>query len=151
MSINALTTMPDREALRSLYDQAIDQIDNSRSHSLLKTDFYAKTGNALFDAGCLALSDAISNTRRMHTVSAPAGGGKTSFSYALVAAVTRYADDHPEAPYGLVFVVDQIEKADKVFRDLNDLLPNKVAIWTSDHDENCKEPAKVTTPAAHFS
>src|SRR6516162_5176032 len=87
----------------------------------------------------------------MHTVSAPAGGGKTSFSYALVAAVTRYADERPDAPYGSVIVVDQIEKADKVYRELNELLPGKVAIWTSDHDTACREPEKVEEPAARFA
>jgi hypothetical protein len=84
----------------------------------LTTNFYTKTGDAVFHAGYLALTDAINGTRRMHTVSAPAGAGKSSFSYALIAAVHRYAESSPGAPYGIVFVVDQIEKADKVYCDL---------------------------------
>ncbi len=87
----------------------------------------------------------------MHTVSAPAGGGKTSFSYALIFAVTRYAESNPDAPYGCVFVVDQITKADEVYRELNALLPGKVAIWTTDHDVDCKKPKKIDKPAAQFS
>jgi hypothetical protein len=135
--------MPDRAVLRTLYDAAVGEINASRDNNLLTTGFYAKTGDAVFDTGYRALSDALTNTRRMHTVSAPAGGGKTSFSYAMIAAVTRYAEDHLDAPYGSVVVVDQIEKADTVFRDLNNLLPGKVAIWTTDHDKRCKQPKKV--------
>ena len=86
----------------------------------------------------------------MHTVSAPAGAGKTSFAYALIAAVHRYAETTSDAPYGVVFVVDQIEKADKVYCDLSALMPGKVAIWTRDHDTHCKKPERVENPAARF-
>ena len=141
--------MPERTALRALFDQAVAELNPSRDN-ILTTEFYAKTGDAVFNAGYSALSDAITDTRRMHTVSAPAGGGKTTFAFALIAAVARYADNS-DAPYGAVFVVDQIEKADSVYRDLSTLLPGKVAIWTKDHDRQCKHPEKVLTPAAHFS
>jgi len=141
--------MPEREALRALYDQAVAELNPSRDN-ILTTEFYAKTGDAVFNAGYSALSDGVTNTRRMHTVSAPAGGGKTTFAYALIAAVTRYAEERLDAPYGAVFVVDQIEKADSVYRELSALLPGKVAIWTKDHDRPCKQPEKVLTPAARF-
>ena len=125
--------MPEREALRALYDEAVAEIQPNRACDLT-AGFYARTGDAVFNAGSLALSDAITDTRRIHTVSAPAGGGKTSFAYALIAAVTRYANNRPDAPYGAVFVVDQIDKADSVYRELSALLPGEVAIWTKDHD-----------------
>ena len=146
---NNAAAMPDRAALRALYDAAVAELNPSRS-DVLTTEFYAKTGDAVFNAGCSALSDAIDGPRRIHTVSAPAGGGKTTFAYAFIAAVTRYADNRPDAPYGAVFVVDQIEKADSVYRDLSERLPGQVAIWTSDHDRQCKQPEKVMTPAARF-
>lgn len=142
--------LPHRDALRALYDAAVREI-NSKRDNRLTTEFYAKTGDTVFAAGYLALSDYLADTRRMHTVSAPAGGGKTSFSYALLAAVTRYAQNNPDAPYGCVFVVDQITKADEVFRDLNALLPGQVAIWTTDHDVDCKKPERIETPSAKFS
>jgi hypothetical protein len=134
------TQKPDRAALRALYDAAVQEI-NSKRDNRLTTEFYTKTGDAVFDAGYLALGDYLTDTRRMNTVSAPAGGGKTSFSYALIAAVTRYAESNADAPYGCVFVVDQITKADEVFRDLSALMPGQVAIWTSDHDAGCKTPS----------
>jgi hypothetical protein len=154
MIIPALTTAPDREALRALYDEAINEINQSRQDAKLTTDFYARTGNSVFDAGYLALSDYCMGTKapqRLHVVSAPAGGGKTSFSYALIIAVTRYAERIPDAPYGCAFVVDQITKADEVYRELNSLMPGKVAIWTKDHDADCTKPNKVLEPAARFT
>jgi hypothetical protein len=149
MSTKIAPIVPDRSALRTLYDRAIGEINPSRN-GMLTTHFYAKTGDAVFNAGYLALSDAVTGTRRMHTVSAPAGAGKTSYSYAFIAAMQRYTETTSDAPYGIVFVVDQIEKADKVYCDLNVLMPGKVAIWTRDHDSNCKKPEKVQSPAARF-
>jgi hypothetical protein len=126
----------DREAFRALYDQVTAEINTTRNNDLLVTAFYSKTGDAMFDAGCDALSDWRTRTRRMLTVSAPAGGGKTSFAYAFIVAMTRYAEQHPKAPYGAVFVVDRIERADQVYHDLDALLPgNKVAIWTKEHED----------------
>ena len=150
MTTKVVPAMPDHSELRKLYDAATAEINASRNNNLLSTEFYAKTGDALFDVGCLALSDAITDTRRMHTVSAPPGGGKTSFSHAFVIALTRYADSRPDAPYGSVLVVNEIEKADEVFKQLSPLLPGQIAIWTTDHDLNCKEPQKVKEPAARF-
>lgn len=150
MTTKVVLAIPDHSELRKLYDTATAEINASRNNNLLSTEFYAKTGDALFDVGCLALSDAITDARRIHTVSAPPGGGKTSFSHAFVIALTRYADSRPDAPYGSVLVVNEIEKADEVFKQLSPLLPGRIAIWTTDHDVNCKEPQKVKEPAARF-
>ena len=117
----------------------------------MTTDFYSKTGHAMFSAGSAALSDWNADTRRMLTVSAPAGADKTAFSYALMMAVTRNAEKNPAAPHGCVYVVDQISKADDAYRELNALLPGKVAVWTTEHDVNCKEfPKLKKRPAAQF-
>jgi hypothetical protein len=79
LTTNTPMTAPDRAVLRALYDEAIVEINTSRNTGLLTTDFYTKTADAVFDTGYLALSDATTDTRRMHTVSAPAGGGKPLF------------------------------------------------------------------------
>ena len=146
-------TPVDRQALRARFDEAVTEINPTRG-GRLTTMFYAKTGDAVFTAGCAALNDHCTGTKRMHTLSAPAGAGKTSFSYALIAAVTQEAEDNPEAPYGCVFVVDQIERADTAYRELSELLPGKVAVWTSEHDVGAKEWPKLAalgkTPAARF-
>jgi hypothetical protein len=130
MSFHTLTTLADRQMLLALYDAAITEVNTTRSNVDLTAGFYAETGNAVFDAGYLALSDHCNGTngkRRLHVVSAPAGGG-TSYSYALMLALTRYSEQSPDAPYGCVFVVDQIKKADEAFKDLNALMPGKVSM-----------------------
>ena len=143
----------DRRALRARFDEAVAKINPTRG-GRLTTEFYAKTGDAVFTAGCAALDDHCTGKKRMHTLSAPAGAGKTSFSYALIAAVTREAEENPAAPFGCVFVVDQIERADTAYRELSELLPGKVAVWTSEHDVGAKEWPKLAalgkTPAARF-
>jgi hypothetical protein len=152
--MTTVSTIPDRDIFRAIYDEAIKQIDPSRPTIDLTTGFYAETGIAVFDAGYLALSDYCKGSagpRRLHVVSAPAGGGKTSYSYALMLALTRYADQQPDAPYGCVFVVDQIKKADEAFKELNALMPGKVAVWTNEHDRGCKKRTKVPHPAADIT
>ena len=163
-----MPTIPDRQALRALYDEAVTQINTSRPAINLSTGFYADTGNAVFEAGYLALSDYcayqktperralatysgfMTSVHRLHVVSAPAGGGKTSFSFALMMALTRYAEETPKAPYGCILVVDQIKKADDVYRELNELMPGKVAVWTTGHDRGSKKINKICYPSAKF-
>jgi hypothetical protein len=172
-----------RDRLRIEFDAAVIQLDQSRPGSKLTTDFYRRIGDSVFDAGYRALQDfaasrvgvgdpgapnepsagsSASQRTRMHVVSAPVGSGKTSFSFAFVAALVRSADagncaENAHAntlPYGCLVVVNQIEKADTTFRELNVLLPGKVAVWTTEHDPDCKLPKeerKVPEPAAQFT
>jgi hypothetical protein len=54
-----------------------------------------------------------------------------------MAAIVRTADPHDLLqPYGCLFVVDQIKKADDMFQQINKLLPGQVAVWTTAHDVN---------------
>lgn len=143
-------TLPDRDKLRTLYDEAINELNASRNN-ILTTPFYTETGNTVFAAGCRALSDALTDTRQMITVPAPVGAGKTSFAYALMTSVARYADENPGTACGCVLVVEQRVQADRAYRDLVEMLPGKVAVYSSDHDVNCKKQISVMEPAARFS
>jgi hypothetical protein len=148
-----MPNFPERHALRALYDEAITQINGLRPNVSLSTGFYKETGDAVFEAGYVALTDYCTpakSSSRLHVVSAPAGGGKTSFSYALMMALTRYAEKTTDAPYGCVFVVDQIKKADDAYRELNELMPGKVAVWTTEHEPGSKRN-KICHPAAEFT
>jgi hypothetical protein len=128
LSMQVRPSIPDRSPFRALYDQAVEEINATRD-TKLTTEFHAKISNAIFNVGLAALIDCCTNTKRMHTVSAPPGAGKTSVSYALIAALTRYAEANPDGPYGCVYVVDQISRADSVYEELSALLPGKVAVW----------------------
>jgi hypothetical protein len=169
-----MSTHLDRDRLRMEFDAVVIQLDQSRPGSKLTTEFYRRIGDSVFDAGYRALQDFVASCvddhrapneahrTRMHVVSAPVGSGKTSFSFAFVAALVRSGDEGNRAenahtntlPYGCLVVVNQIEKADTTFRELNALLPGKVAVWTTEHDPDCelpKEERKVPEPAAQFT
>ncbi len=166
----------DRDRLRLEFDAAVIQLDQSRPGFKLTTDFYRRIGDSVFDAGYRALQDFVdsrggrhcapneTHRTRMHVVSAPVGSGKTSFGLAFVTALVRCASedegnctenaDTNTLPYGCLVVVNQIEKADTTFRELNALLPDQVAVWTTERDPNCKLPKeerKVPEPAAQFT
>jgi superfamily II DNA or RNA helicase len=126
------TVLPDRQELRTLFDEEADAISLRNN---LNTPWHRKLRDAVFEACYAALSDYRSRKRRLLTASAPCGAGKTSFALAFIVAMTRYADKHPEAPQGCVFVTDRIQRADEVYRDLEAALPGKVAIWTSEHKD----------------
>ena len=52
MTSKIVPTVPHRSALRTLYDQAVAEINTSRD-GILTTNFYAKIGDAVFNAGYL--------------------------------------------------------------------------------------------------
>ena len=146
-----MPTLPSREKLRETFDTEVRRINELRGSSStdLTTNFYEQIGNSVFETGYSALGD-VCNAEvdadaapRIHVVSAPVGSGKTSFSLALMVAVTKVAEADPTAPYGCLFLVDQMDKADQMYRDLEKLMPGKVAVWTTDHDVKCKHPTKV--------
>jgi hypothetical protein len=65
-------------------------------------------------------------------------------------AVVRSASVDPTKPYGCLFVVDQIKKADDIWRQIEELLPSEVAVWTSDHDVGCTKPDKVIAVKRYY-
>jgi hypothetical protein len=86
-------------------------------------------------------------TPKQYVVAAPPGTGKTSHAIALMAATVQTADtDDPSKPYGCLFVVDQIKKADDIFRQINALLPGQVAVWTTDHNVDVGKPTQLFVP-----
>jgi hypothetical protein len=169
-------TASKRDIIRSAYDSAIHDIVAAREAPHLLNGFYRQVADAVFETCYDALEHHAAwieergaaeratigelrgvkaNTSnvvgpRLHVISAPMGAGKTTFTTAFVLALERLSQDHPEIGYGAVFLVDQIVKADGMFRELSQHLPGKIAIWTSDHDINCTEPKRVN-PAAQFS
>src|SRR5271166_5411714 len=140
--------LPARETLRAAYAAVIQEMEHTRGTQQLTNPFYTKIGGAIFDACYRALenSHAANTVLKTHNalqvVSAPMGAGKTTFALAFITALVRLTEHH-----GCVFLVEQMTKADEIFRELSALLPEKVAIWTTDHDVTNKTPTKVLSPA----
>jgi hypothetical protein len=147
--------IPARQALRVAYDAVIEEIDSARGSQQLTNAFYAKVGDAIFEACYSALEhyeatkEAVQPSPRLRVVSAPMGTGKTTFALAFITALARLREQ-PDAPCGCVFVVEQMTKAEEMFRELEALLPGRVAVWSTDHDVNNKNPAKVLKPTKQF-
>jgi hypothetical protein len=165
-----------REVIRAAYEEAIDDIVATRNAPHLKNGFYKQVADVVFNTCYEALEhytvwnnergpaerasfdelrqiqNCSNNTvaPRLHVISAPMGAGKTTFTTAFIMAMVRLSNAHPSMPYGAAFLVDQIVKADGLWRELNKHLPGRVAIWTSDHDADCTEPKQVSEPAARF-
>ena len=169
--------LPSREAIRAAYDGAIREIEGARGNQQLSGSFYRRISDAVFDACHHALlhsaewgeqrgaarkaskaelraehghhqTNAV--PPRLHVISAPMGAGKTTFSTAFIVAMVRLSDRLPSMPYGCVFLVDQIPKAEAMFKELSQFLPGRIAVWTSDHDPSCEEPRRVRSPSARF-
>jgi hypothetical protein len=147
--------IPARDVLHQAYTDVIQEIEQARGTRQLTNAFYTQVGEAIFEACYAALETSEAATadatpKALKVVSAPMGTGKTTFALAFITALVRLREQHPDAPCGCVFVVEQMAKAEKVFRELRALLPDKVAVWSTDHDVGNKNPAKVKQPAKQF-
>jgi hypothetical protein len=127
------------ERLRAAHAEAVAEIERIRNQpGQLTTGINGEVGTSILEAGVRALADVPDDQKaKQFVVAAPPGTGKTSHAIALMAATVRKADkDDLSKPYGCLFVVDQIKKADDMYRQINELLPGQVAVWTTDHDVN---------------
>lgn len=136
------------ERLRAAHAEAVAEMERIRKQpGQLTTGINGKVGDSILQAGLFALADVSDGEEpKQFVVAAPPGTGKTSHAIAMMAATVRTADkDDLSKPYGCLFVVDQIKKADDMYRQINELLPGRVAVWTTDHDLN-STAAKVHVP-----
>ena len=79
----------------------------------------------------------------MQVVASSPGSGKSTSAKAFMLAVAREGLKD-KYPLGCAFVVQHIETADNAYGELNALLTNRVALWTSEHDAD--NPATTRQP-----
>jgi hypothetical protein len=134
----------DKDRLRAAYDEAVTKINVDRS-GLLHGPLYKQMQELVFDTAYGALLDTFAPPpqARMHVLSALPGTGKSTFSNAWATAIVACGGS-------VLFVVEQMETADQRYRDLNKILPGKVAVWSTDHRKGNHSPSKVKNPAAQF-
>jgi hypothetical protein len=127
------------ERLRAAHAEAVGEIERIRDQpGQLTTGINGEVGGSILEAGVRALADVPDDQEaKQFVVAAPPGTGKTSHAIALMAATVRTTDnDDLSKPFGCLLVVDQIKKADDMYRQINELLPGQVAVWTTEHDVN---------------
>ena len=142
------------ERLKAAHAEAVAEIEGIRNQpGQLSGGINGKVGSSILEAGIRALVDVSDKVEpKQFVVAAPPGTGKTSHAIALMTAVVRSADQQDlSRPYGCLFVVDQIKKADSMFLQISELLPGQVAVWTSDHDVNSTAPTQLYVPPEHRS
>jgi hypothetical protein len=137
------------ERLRLAHAHAVSEIERDRERpGQLTTGINGSVAASILEAGVRALTEEVGDgpfkEPKQFVVAAPPGTGKTSHTVALMAAIVRAAEpDDLSQPYGCLFVVDQIKKADDMFQQINKLLPGQVAVWTTDHDVDCTKPTQM--------
>ena len=132
-----------KDRLRSAYDAVVSKIGAERN-GLLSGPLYQQMQGIVFETAYTALLDTFvpPTHPRMHVLSALPGTGKSTYSNAWATAIVACGGS-------VLFVVEQMETADQRYRDLDKLLPGKVAVWSSDHKKGA-HPTKVREPAAQW-
>ncbi|MBB4201150.1 hypothetical protein GGD83_004988 [Rhodoblastus sphagnicola] len=92
------------------------------------TPFDLKVASSVYNACSKALGDFQQSTTIWRTVSAPAGGGKTTAVFAFVAALVRVGGS-------ALFLANTKRECDEAYRILASMLLGKAAIRTTDHDQ----------------
>lgn len=155
-----LTTSP--AALRKAFDVAVAELERSRGREPARAGYEADCHGAVFWAGWRALADSACDIVReqrpdapwasknpapsvpdLHVVASGAGSGKTTAAKAFMMALTRVMGEEP-FPIGCALLVHHIKTAHRAFTELSALLPDRVAIWTSEHDAD--RPYTVRQP-----
>ena len=88
-----------------------------------------------------ALSFPPEDIPEMQVVASSPGSGKSTSAKAFMLAVAREGLKD-KYPLGCAFVVQHIESADDAYRELNALLPKRVALWSSEHDADSPVPIR---------
>jgi hypothetical protein len=150
MTVSNSTSTLDYLTLLSSFKAAVTRTDELRGSTMLATSFYQQMADYVFATFWEALTDTKLFGRarnRLHVISAPAGAGKTTFSNACIAALVETV---PKA--SALVVVEQIKTAETRYKDLEALLPGKVACWTSEfatvgRDQLSNYPVAIVTHA----
>jgi hypothetical protein len=121
-SLNSARDLPDDKSLLTAFKAAVERSPAPRNR------FYERMAATVGDTALMALQDSIAGRACMHVLSAPAGSGKTTLTNAFIEAMIEVV-----LLASALVVVEQIKSVEARFRDLDALLPGKVACWTSEY------------------
>jgi hypothetical protein len=150
--------MPSPIALRRAFDSALRELEHGRGREPRRSGYAARSQEAVYEAGLAALTLSLraiyQNGQRgnpnaiafppegipeVGVVASSPGSGKSTGAKAFMLAVAREGLKD-KYPLGCAFVVQHIETAAVAYAELNPLLPDQVAFWTSKHDADSPEP-----------
>ena len=144
--------MPSPGALHGAFETAIGELERGRGREPRRSGYAAKSQEAVFEAGLRALSGSLraiyQNFHRdnqsaisfpheiipeVQVVASAPGSGKSTSGKAFMLAVVREGLKD-KYPLGCAFVVQHVQTAADAYEELKVLLPDQVALWTSEHD-----------------
>jgi hypothetical protein len=140
-----------RAELRTLYRQKLLQVRNDRGQGM-PSKFDIEVANQIFDGLVSTLRLHGRADASLNIIDADVGSGKTTCAFAFIAALTEYAEAQEDWPLaGVIYSCEQIVQCDAAYRELSKLLPDQVAVWSKEHDPNCKNRERLQEPADEFT
>jgi hypothetical protein len=152
--------MPSPGALHQAFGEALTELEHRRGQEPRRSGYAGRSQEAVFEAGLRALSASLraiyqegqrdnpnaitfppERIPEMQVVASSPGSGKSTSAKAFMLAVAREGLKD-KYPLGCAFVVQHIESADGAYKELNALLPNRVALWSSEHDADSPVPIR---------
>jgi len=149
-----LDIAPSSEMLRKHFETALIELARFRGLETPRGRYTDQTRDTVFAAGARAVADGSAAILReispfckwidqnpapptpdLHVVHTGPGSGKSTAARALMVALVR-ATEHSAYPLGCVLLVHHVETAALAYRELSALLPNRVLVWTKEHDRD---------------
>jgi hypothetical protein len=150
---------PSPLALWQAFEVALGELEHGRGRQP-RSGYAAVSQQAVYEAGLSALRASLraiyqegqrgnpnaitfppEGIPEMQVVASSPGSGKSTSAKAFMLAVAREGLKD-KYPLGCAFVVQHIETADDAYKELNALLPDQVALWTSEHDADSPVPIR---------
>ena len=144
--------MPSPVALSRAFESALAELERSRGREPRRSGYAALSQEAVYEAGLRALTASLRAIYRegqrgnphalafpsegipeMQVVASSPGSGKSTSAKAFMVAVAREGLKD-KYPLGCAFVVQHVETAANAYEELKRLLPDQVAVWSSEHD-----------------
>ena len=144
--------MPSPVALWRAFESALAELERSRGREPRRSGYAAQFQEAVYEAGLHALTASLRAIYRegqrdnphalafpsegipeMQVVASSPGSGKSTSAKAFMVAVAREGLKD-KYPLGCAFVVQHVETAANAYEELTRLLPDQIAVWTSEHD-----------------
>jgi hypothetical protein len=152
--------LPNPASVWQAANTALHELERGRGYEPTVSGYAAECHRAVWHAAFSAAADTASyivreahpagawNTNNLepknptvHVIHSGPGSGKSTAAKAFMAGLSRVTEDH-RYPVGCAMLVHHVETAAKAFAELSALLPDRVAVWTSEHDANSPVPMR---------
>lgn len=142
--------MTHRNNIEQAFWTIIEHQAQDRGRTL--TQFNRSVAQTILNGGLLAYKDRLEVKAQYRVISAPTGSGKSSYAWALIAALIQAVPDS-----SALFLCETIDQCEDTYKELAKLVnPGDLAIWTSAHDrarplEDIKREYEFTPSARLFA